>query len=277
MDYKNLVTRTISGAVLVGAIVGAIYFNEISFAILFSIFSCLATREFVNLTNSPSAGVSAWRSGGGAMILFWIVYSIYSDTSRYTTAILAICYGLWLMTEMARELWRRQENPIQAWAKLALSQIYVAQPFALLNYVAFFNGEYTPVLPLSIFVFIWTNDTFAYLTGSMIGRHRMFERISPKKSWEGFVGGNLFALVSALIIAYFYRDIIWWQWLIIAEVAVIAGTIGDLMESLLKRTLGVKDSGKSIPGHGGWLDRFDSIIFAIPAVSLLLMLLKVLL
>lgn len=271
MDYKNLVVRTISGAVLVAAIVSAIYVSDISFAILFSIFSGLATAEFVRLTNHPSSNVSPLRAGALALLLFMSVYSLCTD-GRFTLLLFA-AYGLCVMIMMAAELWRRQENPIQAWAKLALSQLYVALPFAMLNLVAFFGGKYTPILPISLFVFIWTNDTFAYLTGSMLGKHRMFERISPKKSWEGFVGGNLFALVAALVLFYFHRDIAWWQWLLIAETAVVAGTLGDLMESLLKRTLGVKDSGKSIPGHGGWLDRFDSIIFSIPAVLILLVIL----
>ena len=168
---------------------------------------------------------------------------------------------------------------------IAYSQIYVALPFALVNMIAFFRGQFTPVLVLSLFVFIWVNDSFAYLTGSLFGRHRLFERVSPKKSWEGFVGGNLFALavaylmsvldqpLSNLLVGNDGSSLELWQWFVFAQIVVVFGTMGDLVESLLKRTLGVKDSGAAIPGHGGWLDRFDSLIFAAPVVACYLYLL----
>jgi phosphatidate cytidylyltransferase len=128
-------------------------------------------------------------------------------------------------------------------------------------------------LLLLAFVMIWMNDTGAFLVGCTIGKHRLFERISPKKSWEGFIGGNLFALAAGYGLSYLEPALMWWQWLIFAQIVVVLGTFGDLMESQLKRTLGVKDSGSAIPGHGGWLDRFDSLIFATPVVVFYLYLL----
>jgi phosphatidate cytidylyltransferase len=186
---------------------------------------------------------------------------------------------------MTGQLWNKKSNPVEAWMHIAYSQIYVALPFALVNMIAFFRGQFTPVLVLSLFVFIWVNDSFAYLTGSLFGRHRLFERVSPKKSWEGFVGGNLFALAAAYLMSVLDQplsnllvgndgaSLALWQWFVFAQIVVVFGTFGDLVESLLKRTLGVKDSGSAIPGHGGWLDRFDSLIFAAPVVACYLYLL----
>ena len=152
-----------------------------------------------------------------------------------------------------------------------LSQLYVALPFALLNVLAFQNSPetssvtYNPILPLSIFVFIWLSDTGAYCVGSLIGKHRLFERISPKKSWEGSIGGAGFSIASSFVFAHFFPFISMWQWAGLAVVVVIFGTWGDLTESLMKRQLGIKDSGNILPGHGGMLDRFDSALMAIPA------------
>ena len=152
-----------------------------------------------------------------------------------------------------------------------LSQLYVALPFALLNVLAFQNSPetssvtYNPILPLSIFVFIWLSDTGAYCVGSLIDKHRLFERISPKKSWEGSIGGGIFSIASSLGFAHFFPFMPGWQWVGLAIVVVIFGTWGDLTESLMKRQLGIKDSGNILPGHGGMLDRFDSALMAIPA------------
>ena len=153
-----------------------------------------------------------------------------------------------------------------------LSQLYVALPFALLNVLAFQNSPetgsvtYNPILPLSIFVFIWLSDTGAYCVGSLIGKHRLFERISPKKSWEGSIGGaNILHRFLSWHLHISFLSCLGWQWVGLAIVVVIFGTWGDLTESLMKRQLGIKDSGNILPGHGGMLDRFDSALMAIPA------------
>ena len=176
-----------------------------------------------------------------------------------------------LLYLMITELYLKKKNPTGNWAYSMLSQLYVALPFALLNVLAFQNSPetgsvtYNPILPLSIFVFIWLSDTGAYCVGSLIGKHRLFERISPKKSWEGSIGGGAFSIASSLAFAHFFPFMSWWQWAGLATVVVIFGTWGDLTESLMKRQLGIKDSGNILPGHGGMLDRFDSALMAIPA------------
>ena len=164
-----------------------------------------------------------------------------------------------------------KENPLNNWAYAMLSQMYIALPFALLNVLAFHSDEtaslsqYNAILPLSIFIFNWVNDTGAYCTGMLFGKHKLFERISPKKSWEGSIGGGVFCILASFLLSHFFPFMSTGVWIGLALTVVVFGTWGDLTESLLKRRLGIKDSGNILPGHGGMLDRFDSAILAIPA------------
>ena len=167
----------------------------------------------------------------------------------------------------------KQKDPIQDWAYTMLPQMYIALPFSLLNVLAFNATSegivaFNTLLPLSIFIFLWVNDSGAYCVGSLIGRHKLFPRISPGKSWEGSIGGAVFVLAAAYAISYFLDEeqmLTMPAWLGLGLVVVVFGTWGDLVESLFKRTLGIKDSGNILPGHGGMLDRFDSSLLAIPA------------
>jgi phosphatidate cytidylyltransferase len=181
-------------------------------------------------------------------------------------------YGIYVVFVLILELYRKQTNPIHNWAYFILGQIFIALPFSLLNFILFIN-DWQPLVLLSVFVTIWVNDTGAYLTGVTIGKHRLFERISPKKSWEGFIGGAVFALLSGYIFSLLIPGIQLINWLIFSEIIVVFGTFGDLIESLMKRTVGVKDSGDLIPGHGGLLDRFDSMLLAAPVIFIYLSLL----
>jgi phosphatidate cytidylyltransferase len=167
------------------------------------------------------------------------------------------------------ELYLQKANPLNNWAYFILGQVLIALPFALLNYILFID-KWQPLILLSVFATIWINDTGAYLIGVTIGKHRLFERISPKKSWEGFIGGALAALLSGYVFSFLIPQISLINWFIFSEIIVIFGTFGDLMESLMKRTLDVKDSGNVIPGHGGLLDRFDSMLLAAPVVFIYL-------
>ena len=281
MDVKNFVTRTLAGAVLVAVIIGATVLSPISFGIVFMLISLLATQELMKLLTGKATYL-----GGVSALLFLAIFAEHASMfSERMIVIVWVVYGMSLLLAMTGQLWNKKSNPVEAWMYITYSQIYVALPFALVNMIAFFRGQFTPVLVLSLFVFIWVNDSFAYLTGSLFGRHRLFERVSPKKSWEGFIGGNLFALgaaylmsvldqpLSNLLVGNDGSSLALWQWFVFAQIVVVFGTFGDLVESLLKRTLGVKDSGAAIPGHGGWLDRFDSLMFAAPVVACYLYLL----
>lgn len=151
-----------------------------------------------------------------------------------------------------------------------LGLLYVALPFSLLNHALFFTGSYRYEVVVGLLLIIWASDTGAYFAGSLFGKTKLFERISPKKSWEGSIGGAALSAAMAFGVSFFFKDLELWQWLGLALIIVIVGTYGDLVESLFKRTMDIKDSGKTIPGHGGFLDRFDSLILSMPFVIVFL-------
>jgi phosphatidate cytidylyltransferase len=180
---------------------------------------------------------------------------------------------------MAAELYRKHEKPFDSLAHTFFAVIYIAVPFSLFPFSAFsrtgFNSllahpdiVFSPGIVVGFLLLLWANDTGAYLTGVAIGRHRLMERISPKKSWEGFFGGMIVALLAAWLLSHWLGIVDTSGWLIISLIISVAGTSGDLIESMLKRSIGVKDSGSILPGHGGFLDRFDSAIISFPLVYL---------
>jgi len=267
---NNFIQRAVTGVLFVIVLVGCILYSPLSFGILFTIISALRVHEFAQLVSKSSElSINKTITALGGAYLFLALMSFCTQQSVGARVFLPYL-GL-LLYMMITELYLKKKNPTGNWAYSMLSQLYVALPFALLNVLAFQNSPetgsvtYNPILPLSIFVFIWLSDTGAYCVGSLIGKHRLFERISPKKSWEGSIGGGIFSIASSLGFAHFFPFMPGWQWVGLAIVVVIFGTWGDLTESLMKRQLGIKDSGNILPGHGGMLDRFDSALMAIPA------------
>ena len=267
---NNFIQRAVTGVLFVIVLVGCILYSPLSFGILFTIISVLSVHEFAQLVSkSDEVSINKTITALGGAYLFLALMSFCTQQSVGARVFLPYL-GL-LLYMMITELYLKKKNPTGNWAYSMLSQLYVALPFALLNVLAFQNSPetssvtYNPILPLSIFVFIWLSDTGAYCVGSLIGKHRLFERISPKKSWEGSIGGGIFSIASSLGFAHFFPFMPGWQWVGLAIVVVIFGTWGDLTESLMKRQLGIKDSGNILPGHGGMLDRFDSALMAIPA------------
>lgn len=266
---NNFVQRTISGAVFVILIVGSIIWNQYAFGILFSVITALSLLEFHKNTNQEKKiEVNKYIALIGGILLFG---SSFLYASGILPAKILLTYGMYIVLIFIAELYRKKEQPIHNLSYFLLGQIYIALPFSLLNFILFFP-TYQPLILLALFVTIWVNDTGAYLTGMTFGKHRLFERISPKKSWEGFIGGAVFALISGYVFHLFVPEISLIKWFIFSEIVVIFGTFGDLIESLIKRTLGVKDSGNIIPGHGGILDRFDSMLLAAPAIFIYLQL-----
>ncbi|MDE5760488.1 MAG: phosphatidate cytidylyltransferase [Bacteroides sp.] len=267
---NNFLQRAITGVLFVIVLVGCILCGPLSFGFLFTLICALSVHEFAQLVNnSGEVSINKTITALGGAYLFLALMSFCTQQSSGSRVFLP--YLALLLYLMIAELYLKKKNPIGNWAFSMLSQLYVALPFALLNVLAFHHSPetssvtYNPILPLSIFVFIWLSDTGAYCVGSLIGKHRLFERISPKKSWEGSIGGSVFSIASSLIFAHFFPFMPGWQWVGLAIVVVIFGTWGDLTESLMKRQLGIKDSGNILPGHGGMLDRFDSALIAIPA------------
>ena len=269
---NNFIKRAITGVLFVAILVGCILYNPLSFGILFTIISALTISEFGQLVNMRAEGVNINKmiTMLGGAYLFLAIMGFCTNEGQEGSKIF-IPYVLLLLYMMISELYLKKENPILNWAYSMFSQLYIGLPFAMLNILAFnydptySSVSYNPILPLSIFIFLWLNDTGAYCIGSLIGKHRLFERISPKKSWEGSIGGGVVAIGVSFVLAHYFPFMSMWEWAGLALVVVIFGTWGDLTESLLKRQLHVKDSGTILPGHGGMLDRFDSALMAIPA------------
>ncbi len=266
---KDLLLRSVTGLIYVAIIAGCIWGGIYSYAILFALITFLCLWEVYGLINSKKlAEVNQLLNSLGGIYLF---FASFLFSAGYTPIWIFIPYFVYVLSVLIIELYRKKENPIANWAYSFFGQFYIALPVSLLNRAVILPSEtgttYAPFILLSLFIFIWINDTGAYLVGCSIGKKRLFERISPKKSWEGFFGGLVFTLLSSLLLAHFSPfqiHILYWMGL--AFSIVMLGTMGDLMESLLKRTIDVKDSGNVLPGHGGFLDRFDSMLFAIYAL-----------
>ena len=273
---KNFIIRTITGIIFVAAIVASFLRPE-AMVLLFSIVTGLTIWEFCGLVNERD-GVTVNRficTVAGVYFFYAMTYFCSDLYGGAAKSVVFIPYLVTIVYLLVAELYSKQKDPINNWAYTMLSQMYRALPFSLLNVLAFTatpNGQvaFNTVLPLSVFVFLWINDSGAYCVGSLLGRHKLFPRISPGKSWEGSIGGGLFVVAAAYAWGLFENDegvgmLNELQWAGLGFVVVIFGTWGDLVESLFKRTLGVKDSGSILPGHGGMLDRFDSSLLAIPA------------
>ena len=263
---KDLVIRTLTGIIFVVTLISGICIHSTTFLILFCIITGLTVWEFSGLVNHyEKAHVRRILNVIGGMYLF---AATFAYAHGFASEKIFLPYLLFLILIMVAELYYKAPNPIDNWAFSLFAQLYCAAPFALLNFIGIApdgSGAYTPMFILALFVFVWMDDSGAYLLGTLFGKHRLFERISPKKSWEGFWGGLVFALLTSLAFAWFVPEVGYLTWLGLAATTVLFGTWGDLVESLLKRTLQIKDSGNILPGHGGMLDRFDSVILAIPA------------
>lgn len=265
MDYRNLGIRTITGAILVAVLVTAtlpiLDATGYIFLAVFSVITIFAMREFMKINGAGN--LESFQAAICSLVLFLWRWAKFN--TQMTNRLLSL-YAVLLLLMVIGQLLKDHTNMVERAKRLLTGQCYIAIPFAFMNDLRFCSAG---VLLFSVFVLIWVNDTFAFLTGSMLGKHKMIERVSPKKTWEGFYGGMLFVLGGAALLWHFFGGYELWQWIVIGVVVSIFGTFGDLIESQMKRTLGIKDSGKAIPGHGGWLDRFDSVIIASIALNVL--------
>jgi phosphatidate cytidylyltransferase len=271
---NNFIQRAITGIIFVGVLIGCILGGPISFSLLFALITALTIHEFgVIISKQPDVEINKPICMLAGVFLFFGF--AYLGVMPGQTEIL-IPYLFLIIYLLVSELYLKKKNPLNNWAYAMMSQIYIALSFAMLNVLAYhsignegelsnYQVQYNPILPLSIFIFTWINDTGAYCTGMLFGKHRLFERISPKKSWEGSIGGGVFSIIAAIVMAHYFPFMPISIWIGLALTVVIFGTLGDLTESLLKRTIGIKDSGNILPGHGGMLDRFDSTLMAVPA------------
>ena len=261
------IVRALSGIVYIALLLGATLLSPYSFILLFSIFMLIAITEFCKLANLSKTIPLIMGAVG-------ILLCIFTEPSLYTNLLLYIG-ALFIALILLEELFDKGPTiPRDKSAKLARLTGYVILPFLLIIRIPFLiEGIYTPYIIIGSFILIWTNDTFAYIVGKTMGKTKLFERISPKKTIEGFLGGMAFTILAAYILSQFdiFLNPVFHSpalWMGAAIILVIFGTLGDLVESQLKRKAGVKDSGSIMPGHGGILDRLDSIIFAIPFLFL---------
>ena len=271
---KNFITRAISGIIFVAIMVAGLSVNAMAMVFLFTLITSMTIWEFATLVNNREhVSVNRFIATVAGAYLF---LAMAGYCSGLTPSAVFIPYLLTVVYLFISELYLKLPDPINDWAYTMLSQMYVALPFACLNMLAFKASPdggiyFDRILPLCIFVFLWMNDTGAYCVGSLLGRHKLFPRVSPGKSWEGSIGGALLVMIVATVIGYYFKDNYTTvlstipHWIGLGLVVVFFGTWGDLVESLFKRTLGIKDSGNILPGHGGMLDRFDSSLMAIPA------------
>jgi phosphatidate cytidylyltransferase len=273
---NNFFRRTLTGAWIVIFVLGGFWLHPVSFFITGLILLIGTQYEYylmVNNTGIRPQMVTGIIAGFAAYLLSTLIAAKIVPLSFFL-----ILIPLMLLL-MVIELYRRQERPFDSIAHTFFAVLYTAVPFSMFPFSAFshtglksiINHQslmFSPGIIVGFFLLIWANDTGAYLTGITIGRHKLMERISPKKTWEGFFGGAILACLVAWLLSGWLGVVPKTHWIIISLITSVAGTYGDLFESMLKRSMGVKDSGSILPGHGGFLDRFDSVIVSFPLVYL---------
>lgn len=271
---NNLAIRTITGISFVICVIGSVILSHWAFAALFLIVSVAGFIEFVKILRISKLVVHWLSSGILGMLVYTNLVLWESGTidDRYLLLNLLILPLLLII-----ELIRNSASPFLSASAGFLGIVWIFVPLALLS--GFFNHNEGPGwlhsgALLGFFLILWIYDSGAYIVGSLLGKHRMLERISPKKSWEGFAGGCAAGFLTAFLISASFKEFTLMQWFAIAAVIIVFGTFGDLVESMLKRSAGVKDSGKILPGHGGILDRFDAVLLAAPPVFMLIYLMR---
>jgi len=267
---SNMVTRALTGSLIVATILGGIYFSRSSFVGLFFVITTFGLWEFYTL--AEKGGMSPQKLLGTiAGAVFFVISSMYILRMIPLVYLLVIMPLMFLI--LIAELYRKSESPLVN-ISITLSGIfYLAIPMVLLSYLSYppayglrDNYDYNPNILIGFFLILWTNDTFAYLVGKTLGKRKLFESVSPKKTWEGSFGGAVFSIVLAYFLVRFFPELRKRDWLVVAGIIVLFANLGDLIQSKFKRSLYVKDSGNVLPGHGGILDRFDGVYLAAPFV-----------
>lgn len=273
---SNLATRTISGSLFVIVTVAAILAGAITFVLLFAAVSAVCVWEFCTLVNKRrDLQANRMIATAAAVYIFLATMAFATGAAGFMVFVPYLITTIYLLVS---ELYLRSRDPLGNIATAFASQLYIAIPVAAMNLITFRASAppslgivYAAPVPLGLMVFLWANDMGAYCVGSALGRYapqKLFPSVSPHKTWIGSIGGALLTMAAAAGAAILYPSVMpMWQWIGMAATVVVFGTWGDLVESRLKRTLGVKDSGRFLPGHGGALDRFDSMLLATPAVT----------
>ncbi|MHB1276983.1 MAG: phosphatidate cytidylyltransferase [Bacteroidia bacterium] len=269
---NNFVKRTLSGAIYVGLVVGTLLAGLRYFIPLFALITAVCLWEFLHAGIKSRSQAKFLGVIGGTLLYIISAFGLLGETSLlwYLPFLLALPLLVILLG-----LFQPAEANFQDAAYLLLSFIYIVVPFVLLTSLQLWHLSGSGLSPLlGIFILFWTNDTGAYLSGRNLGKHALFPAVSPKKTWEGLIGGALLCLGAAYVLSLYSLSFSLLQWMIIGGLVAVFGTLGDLVESMWKRQLGIKDSGSIMPGHGGLLDRFDGFFIALPAIHIYLFLLR---
>ena len=264
-----MLTRAITGFLFILTIMAGIYFNATIALCLFTLIIILGVDEFYGLVK---------KSKTIQPIKFWGLLISLVATITIGLIILNMINLKFIFIPIAMlfftflvELYRKKEHPFVNVSYTILGLIYIVIPFMMLFHLGFYSGNgftssYSFQIILGFFLMLWTNDTGAYLAGRFFGKHKLFERISPKKTWEGSIGGGLLTIGIAVVLSLFFTNLNQTNWIVLAVIVTIFGGLGDLVESMLKRSLNIKDSGNLLPGHGGILDRFDGLLLSVPFI-----------
>ena len=267
---SNMVTRALTGSLIVATILGGIYYDRSSFVGLFFVITTIGLWEFYTL--AEKGGMAPQKLLGTiAGAAFFVISSMYILRMIPLVYLLVIMPLMFLI--LIAELYRKSESPLVN-ISITLSGIfYLSIPMVLLSYLSYppayglrYNYDYNPNILIGFFLILWTNDTFAYLVGKTLGKRKLFESVSPKKTWEGSFGGAVFSIVLAYFLVRFFPELRKRDWLVVAGIIVLFANLGDLIQSKFKRSVYVKDSSNLLPGHGGILDRFDGVYLAAPFV-----------
>lgn len=258
--YSNITQRIVTGVIGILIIVFAVYYSEWTYFVLFLAICILTQLEFYKLTGLD--GLLPLKSAGTVAGTLIYVISFLVERGTLNPKYYLIIFPVTATIFFIKLYKKSDKKPFTNIAYTLCGIFYVAVPFALLNIIAYSKGVYSFQIMLGILSLFWASDTGAYFAGVKFGRTQLFARVSPKKSWEGSIGGAVTAMLTAFLLSYFYKDLDSWQWLMVGGIIIITGTYGDLVESLFKRSISIKDSGRGLPGHGGFLDRFDSLLIS---------------
>ncbi|OEK05845.1 phosphatidate cytidylyltransferase [Roseivirga misakiensis] len=269
---NNLATRAITALIGVAIIIGAIVYDYRSFALVFLLIAILALNEFYGLLKS--SGARPFRIWGLilGLVLYLLTFANWTDDliKEYLYAIPVMIGSLFILPLLRSD----KQNKANSVGLSILGVLYIAIPFCLVIPIAFIDGTFSYQLILGILFAQWANDTGAYFTGKSIGKTKLYESISPNKTWEGAIGGLFTAIGILAIFGIYFDQLSSIEWIGLAVVVSVFGTIGDLVESYFKRKLAIKDSGSTLPGHGGFLDRFDGLILALPFAFIYLLIIQ---
>lgn len=266
---RTILIRTLSGAVFVALILGSLIANEHAFALVLFLLNFIALKEFQQFSkNNTNANATLIIS----VVAFTLTHFVFVSLLPVKWLLMLTLAPLLIAT--VNLFSKSNKNPISNIGFSILGLVYISFPLILLNLFSIDSTQKVPWLILSMFVIIWTNDSFAFLSGLAFGKHKLFERVSPKKTWEGFIGGFIVALIAGYFLHAHVDGVNLIPWLVLTGIIAISSVIGDFIESLFKRTAGIKDSGKIMPGHGGILDRIDSLLFVVPVMYIYLQLIR---